>query len=71
MSAVKIRLVPIEEERREEEAPRGFSLAEFAAMAAAIAGALALFLLIWRKTVKSFRGNCSYPDGSEEHDVNH
>ena len=53
MSAMKIKLVPIEEDRTPEEEPeRGFTLGEFAAMAAAIAGALALFLLIWRKAVK-------------------
>lgn len=53
MSAMKIKLVPIEEQPIEtEEEQRGFTLAEFAAMAAAIAGALTLFCLIWKRFVK-------------------
>ena len=53
MSAMKIKLVPIEEDEiLEEEERRKLTLGEFAAMAAAIAGALALFLLIWKKVVK-------------------
>ena len=52
MSAMKIKLVPIEEQPiGEEEERQGFTLAEFAAMAAAIAGALTLFCLIWKKFV--------------------
>ena len=63
MSAMKIKLVPIEEDEiLEEEERRKLTLGEFAAMAAAIAGALALFLLIWKKVVKLFTGNCSYPN---------
>ena len=50
MSAMKIKLVPIEEEPiPEEEERQWFTLKEFAAMAAAIAGALTLFCLIWKK----------------------
>lgn len=53
MSAMKIRLVPIEEDKiLEEEQQCTLTLGEFAAIAAAIAGALALFLLIWKKVVK-------------------
>ncbi|MGO5023099.1 hypothetical protein ACTQ4E_08410 [Lawsonibacter sp. LCP25S3_G6] len=53
MSAMKIKLVPIEEEPIAEEEERlGITLGEFAAMAAAIAGALALSLIIWKKVVK-------------------
>ena len=53
MSAMKIKLVPIEEDEiLEEEQPWMLTLGEFAAIAAAIAGALALFLLIWKKVVK-------------------
>lgn len=51
MSAMKIKLVPIEEDEILEEEGK-LTLREFAAMAAAIAGALALFLLIWKKVVK-------------------
>ena len=53
MSAMKIRLVPIEEDEiLKEEQQWTLTLGELAAMAAAIAGALALFLLIWKKVVK-------------------
>ena len=53
MSAMKIRLVPIEEDEiLNEEQHWTLILGEFAAMAAAIAGALTLFLLIWKKVVK-------------------
>lgn len=52
MSAMKIRLIPIEEDEILEEEQCTLTLREFAAIAAAIAGALALFLLIWKKVVK-------------------
>lgn len=53
MSAMKIKLVPIEEEPiPEEEERRWFTLKEFAAMAAAIAVALGLSLVVWKKLVK-------------------
>ena len=53
MSNMKIKLVPIEEEPiPEEEERQGVTLLEFAAMAAAIAGALTLSLIIWKKFVK-------------------
>lgn len=53
MSAVKIKLVPIEEDSiPQEEQERGLTLAEFAAMGLAIAGALALSFVLWRKLVK-------------------
>ena len=53
MSAMKIKLVPIEEDRTPEEEPeRGFTLAEFAAMAGAIAAALGLSLVLWNKFFK-------------------
>ncbi len=52
MSAMKIKLVPIEEDEILEDEEGKLTLREFAAMAAAIAGALALFLLIWKKVVK-------------------
>ena len=52
MSAMKIRLVPIEEDEILEEEQWTLTLGELAAIAAAIAGALALFLLIWKKVVK-------------------
>ena len=53
MSAMKIKLVPIEEEPIPKEEERlGITVREFAAMAAAIAGALTLSLIVWKKFVK-------------------
>ncbi len=53
MSAMKIKLVPIEEDSTPEKEERlGITAGEFAAMAAAIAGALTLSLIIWTKFVK-------------------
>mgnify|MGYP000040858142 CR=1 FL=1 len=50
MSAMKIKLVPIEEDQiMEEEERRSFTLGEFAAMAGAIAVALGLSFVIWKK----------------------
>ena len=51
MSAMKIKLVPIEEEQEQEE-ERGLRLGDFAAMTAAVGVALGLFCLIWKKIVK-------------------
>ena len=51
MSAMKIKLIPIEEEPvQEEEQMPGFGA--IAAAAAAVSLALGLFCLIWRKIVK-------------------
>ena len=51
MSAMKIKLVPIEEETAQEQENK-LTLGEFAAMGLAVAGALGLSLFIWRKLTK-------------------
>lgn len=53
MSAMKIKLVPIEKDLISQEAEQqGVTLKEFAAMAAAIAAALTVSLIVWKKLFK-------------------